>query len=131
MRSILNPPASVMTGLAEGAIVVSIYQHALGAGITDLRTAQPHDTDVEAARKQAAWTSAAVLGILFLLTRDRNSFLIGGAMLAGVDLTVKHANAVHPDTGKLDDNLLASTSVSPELSEAYPLPDYATEEDAA
>jgi hypothetical protein len=52
-------------------------------------------------------------------------------MLAGVDLTVKHANAVHPDTGKLDDNLLASTSVSPELSEAYPLPDYATEEDAA
>jgi hypothetical protein len=71
-----------------------------------------------------------VLGIIFLLTRDRNSFLIGGAMLAGVDITVKHANAVHPDTGKLSDDLMG-TSVAPELSEAYPLPDYGADEDAA
>lgn len=129
MRSILNPPASVMTGLASGALTVSIYQHALGAGITDLRVAQPHNTDVESARKMAAWTSAAVLGIIFLLTRDRNSFLIGGAMLAGVDITVKHANAVHPDTGKLSDDL--GTSVAPELAEAYPLPDYSMDDTEA
>lgn len=130
MKSILNPPASVMTGLASGALVVSIYQHALGAGVTDIRTAVPHNTDVESARKQAAWTSAAALGLLYLLTRDRNSFLIGGAMLAGVDLTVKHANAVHPDTGKLSDDLMNS-SVAPELAEAYPLEDYSADEDAA
>lgn len=129
MRSILNPPASVMTGLASGALVVSIYQHALGAGVTDIRTAMPHNTDVESARKQAAWTSAAALGFIFLLTRDRNSFLIGGAMLAGVDLTVKHANAVHPDTGKLSDDM--GTTVAPDVAEAYPMPDYSVDEDAA
>jgi hypothetical protein len=78
----------------------------------------------------AAWTSGAVLGFIFLLTRDRNSFLIGGAMLTAVDITVKHANAIHPDTGKLSDDL--GTSVSPELADAYPLPDYSVEDtDAA
>jgi hypothetical protein len=126
--SILNPPTSIMTGIASGALVVAVYQHALGAGVTDIRAAQPHDTDIESARKTAAWTSAAVLGFIYLFTRDRNSFLIGGAMLGGIDLTVKHANAVHPDTGKIDAH--TGTSVSPEITDAYPMPDYGASADA-
>lgn len=127
LASKLNPSNSVMTGLAEGAIIISIYQHSMGAGILDMRATEPHNTDIETARKQAAWMSAAVLGIIFLLTRDRNAAMIGGLVLTGVDLTVKHANAVAPETGKISGEV-GSTSIDPDTVSLYPMPDYANEE---
>ena len=129
LKSVLKPDSSVMAGLAEAAAVYVIYQAALPAHV-DIRSAPAHNTDIEAARKAAAWKSAAVLGFVFLLTQDINSALIGGLALAGIDLMTKHANGVNPATGKLAPG--AAITAPPDMpaaagnATAFPLPDYAT-----
>jgi len=120
LKSVFKAPEnSITVGLAEAAAVYVIYQSAL-PNHSDIRTADPHNTDVEASRKRAAWKAASILGLVFLITQDLNSFLIGGAALGGIDLMVKHANAVHPSTGKMGG--AAGTAV--QLDTATPLPDY-------
>lgn len=119
LNSILKPESSVLTGLAEGAAIVAIYTASL-PNTADVRTAAPHNTDVEAARKRAAWTSGGVLGVIFLLTRDLNSFLIGGAVLAAIDFHYKHADAVSPATGKA-----TLPPAEPDQASVHPLHDYA------
>lgn len=127
-KSILNPSTSVLVGLANGAIVTGIYQYNL-PNAASIRVADSHDHDIEGARKQAAWASAAVLGFMFLVTRDRNSLLIGGLVLAVVDMTVKHSNGLNPTTGQLDGT--ASETIDPSLSNTYSLPDYSQPDDMA
>ena len=114
------PEGSITVGLAEAAAVYVIYQSAL-PNHSDIRIADAHNTDIEASRKRAAWKAASILGLVFLITQDLNSFLIGGAALAGIDLMVKHANAVHPGTGKMSGPTAPSSG---ELDTATPLPDY-------
>lgn len=120
-NSILKPDTSVMLGVANGALIASIYDKTIPS-VASVRVADSHDVDIEAARKHAAWASAGVLGFMYLLTRDRNSFLIGGLVLASVDLIVKHANGMNPMTGTLDTN--DSESIDPSLTNDYSLPDY-------
>jgi len=115
------PEGSIMIGLGLAAAVYVIYQSALPTH-ADIRSADPHNVDVEGARKGAAYKSAAILGIVFLMTHDLNSFLIGGAALGGIDLLVKHANGVHPATGKLAG---PEGSVAADNDVAFPMPDYA------
>lgn len=122
LKSVFKAPEnSITVGLAEAAAVYVIYQSAL-PNHSDIRSASPHDTDVEASRKRAAWKAASILGLVFLITQDLNSFLIGGAALGGIDLMVKHANAVHPATGKMAGPQEAAQGT--ELETATPLPDY-------
>lgn len=122
LKSVLKPESSVTVGLAEAAAVYVIYQSAL-PNHADIRSADPHNSDVEASRKRAAWKAASILGLVFLITQDVNSFLIGGAALAGIDLMVKHANAVHPSTGKVAGSAGAAHEMT-DLSVATPLADY-------
>ena len=122
LKSVFKAPeGSVTVGLAEAAAVYVIYQSAL-PNHADIRSADPHNTDIEASRKRAAWKAGSLLALVFLITQDLNSFLIGGAALAGVDLMVKHANAVHPATGKMAGP--AEAAMGTELETATPLPDY-------
>src|SRR5579859_5723278 len=124
LKSVLKPDSSVMTGLAEAAAVYVIYQAALPSH-ADIRSAPPHNTDIESARKAAAWKSAAVLGFVFLLTQDLNSFLIGGLALGGIDYMTKHANGINPATGKLAAGAQITEADSAAGNEAaFPLPDY-------
>lgn len=112
-------------GVITAAGVYLIYNNALPS-IADVRTAHPHDSDVETSRKHAAWESALLVGVVFLVARDVNSFIISGAALAGIDLMYKHANAVHPATGKID-NSGGGFTIAPGMddnSEAYPVSDY-------
>lgn len=127
-KSILNPSTSVLVGLANGAVVTAIYQYNL-PNAASIRVADSHDKDIESARRQAAWASAGILGFMFLLTRDRNSLLIGGLVLAVVDMTVKHSNGMNPTTGQLDGT--ASETIDPSLSNTYSLPDYTQPDDMA
>lgn len=126
LKSVLKPPESITVGLAEVAAVYVIYQSAL-PNHADIRSAPAHNTDIEAARKKAAWTSASVLGFVYLLTRDLNSFLIGGLALAGIDYLTKHSNGVNPATGRLSvgDPGSAVQSGADDGAGAFPLPDYA------
>src|SRR5260221_12453582 len=100
LKSILTPDTSVLLGVANGAIILGIYQHNL-PNTASVRTADPHDKDIEGSRKMAAWTSAAFLAFMYLLTRDRNSFLIGGLILAAVNIKNKHSNRLNPPTRKM------------------------------
>lgn len=118
----LAPDSATMVGLLTAAGVYLIYNNAL-PNLTDLRTAQPHDQDVETCRKQAAWKSVALIGVVFLVARDFNSYIISGAALVGIDYMYKHANAVEPSTGKLD---VSGGGTSIATGSEYPLPDYAT-----
>ncbi len=122
------PEGSITIGLAEAAAVYVIYQSALPSH-TDIRAADPHNTDVEASRKAAAWKAAAILGLVFLITQDLNSFLIGGMALGGIDLMVKHANGVHPATGKLAGPVEQGPPADNDT--AFAMPDYADQEMAA
>ena len=126
-KSILSPDTSVLLGVANGAIIAGIYSGYLPS-LASIRTADPHDGDIESARKAAAWTSAALLSFMFILTRDRNAFLIGGVVLTGVDFTVKHSNGVNPTTGKLDSNNMDSLG-DDDLANVYPMTQYDDVED--
>jgi hypothetical protein len=123
--AIKAPDSKITIGLAEAAVVYEIYQHFLPTH-TDIRAANANDTDVEAARKKAAWTSALFLGLVFMMTQDVDSATIGGAALAGVDLMVKQANAVNPSTGKMTSNSAPPSNVG-----AYPLADYSQPSDGS
>jgi len=126
MKSVLKPDSSVMAGLAEAAAVYVIYTAAL-PNHADIRSAPPHNTDIEMARRGAAWKSAAVLGFVFLLTRDLNSFLIGGLALGGIDYMTKHANGINPSTGKLaaGAQITQADSGAPAgNATAFPMPSY-------
>lgn len=124
IKSVLKPEGSITIGLAEAAAVYVIYQSAL-PNHADIRSAEAHNNDIEASRKRAAWKAASILGLVFLITQDLNSFLLGGAALAGIDLMVKHSNAVHPATGKMAPaGAAAGGAEAIALDTATPLPDY-------
>lgn len=117
-----SPDSATIVGLVTAAGVYLIYNNSMPS-VTDLRTAAPHDDHAESSRKAAAWKSAALIGVVFLVARDINSYIISGAALVGIDYMYKHANATNPQTGKLDVSN-AGDSVAPSLAQAYPLPDY-------
>lgn len=122
LSRLLNPDSATMVGVLTAAGVYLIYNNALPS-VADVRTTTAHNNDVESARKAAAWKSAALIGIVFLVARDLNSYIISGAALVGIDYMYKHANATNPQTGKLD-TTDSGSSVAPSLQQAYPLPDY-------
>lgn len=122
LKSVLKPPEAVSIGLAEAAAVYVIYQSML-PNHADIGAAPAHDQSIDTARKKAAWTSAALLAFVFMITQDLNSFWIGGLALTGVDLMTKHANGTNPQTGKLQHP--GSVITSADNSAAFPMPDYA------
>lgn len=95
----LKPEVSVSVGLATAALVYSVYSNATPS-ITEIRAAKPGDTDVEASRKLAAWTSAGAVAAISLVTKDPTVFILGGAMVVVLDWWHRHANTVNPQTGK-------------------------------
>lgn len=124
--STIDPNTGTVAGVISAAAVYLIYQNAMPS-TTDLRTVAPHNTDADQARKTAAYESAALLGIVFAVTRNLDAFIIGGSAMFGIDLMYRHANAVHPATGKVDDTESAM-AIAP-LDVATPLVDY-TDTDA-
>lgn len=116
----LKPDSATTVGLLTAAGVYLIYQNSLPS-VTDILSADPHDDTVEKARKMAAMKSAVLVGLVFLISRDVNSYIISGAALVGLDYLHKHANAVNPATNKLDVNP-AGDSIAPAVT--YPMPSY-------
>lgn len=121
MKSILKTlDSAVGIGLATGGGVAAIYSHSL-PNLTDVRATDPHEPNVEGQRKAAAIKSALLVGTVFLITRDRNVFIIGGTVMVALDFAVKHANGIDPGTQRLDHNS-GGGSIAPEMS--APLPTY-------
>jgi hypothetical protein len=107
-KTFLKPSESVMVALATGAIVYAVYDGAVPS-IAETHATDAHNASIESGRTKAVWTSAAVVGAMFLLTHDPNVFMVGGGAVILLDWMHRHANATNPSTGKMVPKSQAST----------------------
>jgi hypothetical protein len=98
--SILKPEGSIVLGAATAALVYGVYQISVPT-TAQVHATVPGDVNVEAGRKKAVWTSAVFVSAVALMTRDKTIFVLGGLMLIALDWNTRHANASHPETGKV------------------------------
>ena len=99
-KTFLKPSESVMVSLATGAMVIGVYQYSLPS-LAEAHQTDPFNPNLDAGRKKAMWTSAAVVGGMFLLTHDPNVFQVGALAFLALEWSHRHANATHPNTGKM------------------------------
>lgn len=95
----MRPEVSLPVALATGTIVYAIYGAALPP-MVDVRASAENNPDVDAAERTAAWTSAAVVAGISLISSDVNVFIVGSAMVIGLSWWHRHANMVVPELGK-------------------------------
>lgn len=125
MKSMMHPDTAIMTGVLLGGAVFLIYNNALPT-VADLNTTPANNDAAEKARKTAAIKSAALVGLVAVVSRDLNTFIIGGAAMFGMDYLYKHANATNPGTQKLDPALAGTTTPLAPVAMVEPLPGYST-----
>lgn len=101
--SVLKPEGSITLGVAVAGMVYGVYSFALPNTAT-MHATQAGDINIEAGRKKAAWTSAAVVSMVSLLAKDKTILVMGGVMLIALDWHARHANAVDNTTGQLVSN---------------------------
>lgn len=99
-KTFLKPSESVMVSLATGAMVIGVYQYSLPS-LAEAHQTDPFNPNLDAGRKKAMWTSAAVVGGMFLLTHDPNVFQVGALTFLVLEWSHRHANSTHPNTGKM------------------------------
>lgn len=126
-KSLLKPDSGIMVGVLTSIGVYEIYKTALPTA-TSVRNAPPHDADVESSRRAAGFKAAGLVGVVFLLSRDMNAFIISGGALVGIDYMFKHSNGINPGTGKLDVGNGGET-IAPGMAQSYPLPEYSEDDD--
>ena len=95
----MKAETSVIAGLATATLVYAVYSNATPT-VADIRVAKPHDADIEASRKLAAWTSAAIVAGISLVAKDGTIFVMGGVMVIALDWWHRHANEVNPMVGR-------------------------------
>jgi hypothetical protein len=99
----LKPEVSIPVALATGTVVYTIYNRGLPS-TTDVRVGKQGDATIDAVRKQNAWMAAAVVSGISLLAKDATVFIVGGAMVVGLDWVTRYANWTNPVSGTLDLN---------------------------
>jgi hypothetical protein len=120
LLSKLQPDTATSVGILTAVGVYLVYQNSL-PNLADVRLAPANDNTVEKSRKAAAWKSAGLITVVFLVARDLNSYIISGAALVGIDYMYKHSNAVNGTTGKLDTSTGGGSPVA-----QYPMASYET-----
>lgn len=116
LLSRLQPDTATSVGILTAVGVYLIYQNALPS-MADIRMGPANDENVEYSRKGAAWKSAGLITLVFLVARDLNSYIISGGALVGIDYLYKHHNAIVSGQRQLDGQ--APQMMSPG---SYPLP---------
>lgn len=96
----LKPNEEIMTSAATLAVVYGIFQ-VEAPNMADVRAAQPGNSTVHGSVRTAAMMSAAVVAGISLLAKSPTIFVVGGLATAAMGWTFYHANAVHPQTGKV------------------------------
>jgi hypothetical protein len=98
----LKQEDALLTGLATAAVVYAVYQTHLPT-VAGVRASKPGNKAVEASRKQATVIAVGVVAGISLLARSPTVFVIGGAMVIGLDVVHRMANATDNTTGKVVD----------------------------
>lgn len=99
-KTFLKPSESVMVAMATGAMVFGVYQFSMPS-ISEVHATDAHNANLDSGRKKAMWTSAAVVGGMFLVTHDPNVFMIGGLSFLALEWSYRHANSTDAKTGKI------------------------------
>lgn len=99
-KSLLKPDQSVLTALATAGAVFAVYTVAMPS-LSEVHAANPHNQAIDSGRKKAMITAIGLVSGAFLLTKDVNVFIAGGAVFLGEEWSYRHANASHPETGKV------------------------------
>lgn len=102
----------ILTGIADALI----WRHFV-PNVADIRTAQPYNNDIEKAERTALLVGTGFTLVVAGFARSAKVFAIGGLVLVGIDFAMKHANAVNPNSGKME-------AASSQESTSYPMPDY-------
>lgn len=110
----------VELGVIVGLVNVVIFLHFLPP-VTDVKAAPPFNTDVETSEREALMVCTAFTLLVAGFGRSLETFMIGGAVVIGVDFAFKHANAVMPGTSKM----VPAAAQSMDVGTSHPLPDYA------
>jgi hypothetical protein len=111
-----------LIGVAVAIGNIMVYSHFVPP-ISDVRVAEPFDSDVENAERKALIYTGVLTSLVALLTRSKEVFIIGGVAIIAEDFATKHANAVNPDTGKMTSATPPALDVS--NVESFPMTDYA------
>jgi hypothetical protein len=111
---------AVELGVFVGLVNTVVFLHFLPP-VADVKTIQPFNQDIESSERTALLATTAFTLLVAGFARSWDTFLVGGAVIVGVDFAFKHANAVHPATGKM--------AVQPESAaddNVHPLPSYSS-----
>jgi hypothetical protein len=100
IKRLLSPPASVGVAIGTMGLVFAIYALTM-PDIARIHATDPHDVNIDKARKKAAVTAGLAAGAAALLARDFNPWILGGGAIIISDMFVRHANVTHPDTGEV------------------------------
>ena len=106
----------ILFGVGVAGVDVLLWQHFV-PNHSDIRTADAYNPDIESAERKALLIGSAFTLIVAGFARSVEVFTIGGGALVMLDFATKHANAVNPQTGKMQ-------PVSSVESTSYPMPDY-------
>lgn len=96
----LKPEGSLGASLAVMFLDYGIYQINLPR-TADVKASSPHNSAVESSRKAATWTAVSASAALSLVVKDPNIFIFGAGFAVVLDWYYRHANAVHPGTGRV------------------------------
>ncbi len=119
----LKPEVSLPVALATGTVVYTIYNQGL-PGQADIRShGGIGDQTIETTRKQNLWTAAAVVAGISLMAKDATVFIVGGAMVVGLDWVTRANNFTNPLTGSIDINPMAGHGVQKPSEMAEPASD--------
>lgn len=101
LKSVLpNPSDSVVTGIATMAVVFGIYNNKVGT-LSSVHMTAANDGNVAASIKKAGIVSAIVVAGVFLITRDANVAILGGAAIVAEELTYRHAHMADEASGMI------------------------------
>ena len=107
----------IVSGILVGAVDVLIFQHFVPTH-ADVRRAEPYNVDLETSERKALYAATAFTLLVAGFARSAEIFAIGGLTIIAIDFTLKHANAVNPQSGKVE------TPMQSGVSSSFPLPDY-------
>jgi hypothetical protein len=111
---------AVEVGVLAGIGNLLIFQHFMPP-VTDVKAGDQFNPLIESSERTALLVAVGFTGLVAGFVRSWDTFLIAGAIIVATDYAYKHANAVHPDTGKMQ----GPASEGMDTSNLHSLPDYA------
>lgn len=93
---------------------IAIFQH-FTPPITDIKEAAPFNKTLEGSERTALLVATGFTLLTAGVMKSAEIFVVGGAVIIGLDFAIKHANAHNPATGSLE---------TADGATSYPMPDY-------